>query len=144
MHLSVLTIHFTPKSYFSVPTQPRNFQLTPVEESSTQLQAMWLPPEPANGEIIAYTIYCRISLEQMYEEQRPEMENIFTEQFSNDGSELSAMINGLLPFTNYDCYVTAGTSVGEGSQSNNSTARTSEAGKSLLTIVAHCDLNNTQ
>ena len=118
----------------AVPTEPRNFQLTTV--SSMQLQATWLPPEPANGEIIAYTVYCRISQDQMYEEQQPGTDNndftkqISNNEFSNNGSELSLMINGLLPFTNYDCNVTASTSVGEGMQSNVSSNRTNEAGNS--------------
>ena len=70
----------------------------------------------------------------MYEEQQPGTDNngfsvqISNDEFSNNGSELSLIIDGLLRFTNYDCNVTASTSVGEGMQSTISSNRTDEAG----------------
>ena len=48
------------------------------------------------------------------------------------GDVTEANITELLPFTNYKCYVTANTSVGEGLPSNTQTQRTVESGESNL------------
>ena len=45
-----------------------------------------------------------------------------------DGTTLATTLTGLNPYTQYSCYVTANTSVGEGSPSNVLTAITNEAG----------------
>ena len=45
-----------------------------------------------------------------------------------NGAVTEATVMGLLPFTNYDCYVTANTSVGEGLPSGTLTQRTVESG----------------
>ena len=44
------------------------------------------------------------------------------------GGETQTTVMGLQPFTNYDCSVSANTSIGEGPPSNVLTARTVEAG----------------
>ena len=48
------------------------------------------------------------------------------------GDVTEAYMRELLPFTNYDCYVTASSSVGEGPPSNVRTQRTVESGESKL------------
>ena len=50
------------------------------------------------------------------------------------GGVTQATVEGLLPFTNYSCSVTANTSVGEGPPSDVSTARTVESSEC---IIAH-------
>ena len=49
---------------------------------------------------------------------------------SGDVNEATVM--GLLPFSNYDCYVTANTSMGEGHPSTTLTQRTVESGECVL------------
>ena len=51
-----------------------------------------------------------------------------------NGTLLTATITGLNPYTNYDCYVTANTSVGEGSLSSVATARTDESSEYIICL----------
>ena len=60
----------------------------------------------------------------------------FTVQETHAGGATTASITGLEPFTSYECYVTANTSVGEGSESNMFTQETSEAGESVTLLNA--------
>ena len=69
---------------------------------------------------MGYMVYCRI------------VGGEFTVRETPAGDTITASITGLEPFTSYECYVTANTSVGEGSESNMLTQETSEAGESLL------------
>ena len=48
---------------------------------------------------------------------------------TTSGDITEATVTGLLPFTNYDCYVTANTSVGEGPPSDTKTQRTVKNGE---------------
>ena len=48
------------------------------------------------------------------------------------GDVTEATVMGLLPFTNYDCYVTANTSVGAGLASGTLTRRTVKNGECAL------------
>ena len=59
---------------------------------------------------------------------------------SGDVTEFTVM--GLLPFTNYDCSVTASTSVGEGPPSITLTQRTVESGAYVLHGWLMCTYNN--
>ena len=106
------------------------FEVTRVTESSMQLFASWSAPELRNGIITKFTVYCRKSEVQSYIEQQPAgLNNPFMEQSVTDGKASSVrFVTNLEPFTGYDCYVTATTSVGEGEQSNNDSARTDEDG----------------
>ena len=51
-----------------------------------------------------------------------------------NGTKLTATITGLNPYTNYDCYVTANTSVGEGILSTATTARTYESSECIICL----------
>ena len=84
--------------------------------------ASWSPPDPTNGIITAYTVFCKMPSDQEFTTL-----NIST---------LSATIMELIPFTSYECYVTANTSVGEGPPSNNDTAMTDEGGEFSLKVVS--------
>ena len=56
------------------------------------------------------------------------------------GNHSETIIHGLLPYTNYTCFVTANTSAGEGNPSMNLTAQTDETCKYkdlLLDYVAY-------
>ena len=114
--------------FFAVPSAPQTFALVVV--SSTGLTATWQPPVPANGNITGYMVYCR------------SVGGEFTVQETPAGGATAASITGLEPFTSYECYVTANTSVGEGSESNMLTQETNEASEfysmSLHTLMVSC------
>ena len=101
--------------------------MSPVVGSPTQLSASWSVPIPTNGIITGYTVYCNISTNQTYPEQviGP---NAFTVRSIVNGTTLAAILTGLNPNTQYSCYVTANTSVGEGSPSSMITVLTIESG----------------
>ena len=101
---------------FSVPSSPQNFSLSPVAGSPSQLSASWSVPIPRNGIITGYSVYCNTSANQSYPEQMIGS-NVPTIRSVVNGTTLAATLNGLSPFTQYSCYVTANTSVGEGNPS---------------------------
>ena len=90
--------------------------LSMVPMSSSMLSASWMTPEPTNGIITGYTIRCSAPLGMLM-------------QFIIDGSMTTTVLSGLAPFTEYMCFISANTSVGEGDRSDNQTAMTDEAGK---------------
>ena len=103
---------------FLVPTKPLSFNINSSVGKPEQLEASWSPPNNENGIIIAYTVFCKLT-----------SDTDFTIRDTLNGSTLSVTILGLMPFTSYECYVTANTSVGEGPPSNNDTAVTDEDGE---------------
>ena len=107
---------------------PLNFQLSAV--SSSVLMTNWKPPSTPNGIVTGYTVYCTVSLNQTYPEQVPTGASTYT--VFNVTSQTSVYLSGLLPFTFYQCYVTANTSAGEGSPSDTNTTQTNEAGKNQI------------
>ena len=112
----------------TVPSMPLNFNLERLANQPTQLSASWSEPLPANGIITAYTLTCSLSSQQFYPEQsNTEPSSIVSTV--QDGSTTSATVEGLVPFTNYDCFMTANTSVGEGDSSSTETQRTDESGE---------------
>ena len=114
---------------FTVPSSPLQFSvLTVATGSPYELSAQWKLPITKNGIITAYTVYCKTSASQTYPEQMIGP-NVTIVSSAVSGAILAATINGLNPYTNYDCYVTASTSVGEGNYSNIATARTAESGE---------------
>eukprot|EP00731_Ephydatia_muelleri_P007378 Em0003g1626a len=111
----------------SVPSSPLALSVSTVSGSPNQLSASWSSPIPKNGIIIAYTIYCNTSASQAYPEQviGP---NVPTARSVVNGTAMAVIFStGLNPYTQYDCYVTANTSVGEGTPSLVITTRTSES-----------------
>lgn len=79
--------------------------------SSSSLTASWQSPDPANGLITAYTVYCRSG--------ETDLTPVVT-------TTKNAEINGLDAFTTYECYVTANTSIGESTPSNSRMETTNE------------------
>ena len=104
-----------------------NFSVYAVPGSPYQLSAQWSTPIPDYVNFTAYTVYCNTSVSQAYPEQMIGP-NVPTVRSVVSGTTLAAVITGLNPYTNYDCYATANTSVGEGNNSVVVTARTAEAG----------------
>ena len=79
--------------------------------------------------ITAYSVYCNTSASQAYPEQVIGL-NIPTIRSVVNGTTLAVTFNtGLNPYTQYSCYVTANTSVGEGNPSDVVMARTVEDGE---------------
>ena len=72
-------------------------------------------------------MYCNTSYAQSYPEQviGP---NVPTIRSVVNGTTLAATLSGLNPYTQYSCYVTANTSVGEGNPSNILTEQTPQSG----------------
>ena len=96
------------------PSQPLNVSLSAVSGSPNQLTATWTPPIPKNGIITAYTVYCNTS-------------TTLITTVVNGTTQAVTFNVGYYPFTQYSCYVTANTSVGEGAPSqvvNNTTSET--------------------
>ena len=84
------------------------------------------------GNITAYTVYCKTSASQAYSEQiiGP---NIPTNRSIVTGATLATVFSiGITPYTQYNCYVTANTSIGEGTPSQIMTARTDQSSKQNL------------
>ena len=54
-----------------------------------------------------------------------------------NGTESEAFVEDLTPFTNYGCFITANTSVGEGTSSIIVTATTVESSKAVLYMDTH-------
>ena len=116
------------KHSFAVPSSPLAFSLSTIPGSPNQLLASWSPPIPKNGIITAYTVYCNTSASQAYIEQMIGP-NVPTVRSVTSGSSLAVTFTtGLKPYTQYDCYVTASTSVGEGEPSQIVTKNTAETG----------------
>ena len=109
----------------TAPSMPLNFQLSAV--TSSVLMANWTPPSSPDGIVKGYTVYCTVSQNQTYPEQVPTGGSTYT--VFNETSQTSVYLSGLLPFTFYQCYVTANTSAGEGNPSDTNTTQTNQAGK---------------
>ena len=128
MYQDVLLLPF----HFAVPSLPQNFSLSPVAGSPTELFASWSVPIPRNGIITGYSVYCNTSANQTYPEQVIGS-NVPTIRSVVNGTTLATTLTGLYPYTQYSCYVTANTSVGEGNPSIILPQRTEEAGV-LITL----------
>ena len=72
-----------------------------------------------NGILEMYTVNCQTTQDQFYPEQESSVM-----QFDTPLTMLP--LTDLVPFTKYECFVTASTEAGTGPASNNDTARTTE------------------
>ena len=96
-----------------------------------ELLVTWTTPEEPNGIILNYTVYCddSSSSESGDDVLMPgDTEFLDTTTVTVSGSQQSAVVMNLIPYTYYDCYVTANTSVGEGNSSTLKSAQTDESG----------------
>ena len=76
-------------------------------------------------------MYCNTSANQAYPEQVIGS-NVPTIRSTVNGTTLATTLTGLNPFTQYSCYVTANTAVGQGSSSAILTVQTAQSGSSLF------------
>ena len=107
----------------AVPTRPRNFTLERVPGTPTQLRASWILPDTPNGVILSYTIRCTATIEA----------SIIIDVVGGDS--LTVLLEGLSPYTLYNCRVSANNSAGEGLSTDNETALTDEAGMYVIDIA---------
>ena len=120
----------------SVPSEPQ-LNLSRSVGEPNNLLATWTVPEDPNGIIQNYTVYCDATvlvegsgvsgagdlLLDISESNTPTVIVVVP------GSDLSVVVMELTPYTYYDCYVTANTSVGEGNSSMVQSAQTDESGQ---------------
>ena len=104
-----------------VLSAPTNFMLTRVDGSSTTLSASWNVPETTNGIISNYTIRCNTTGSDI----------MMLAPLTVDKSTLTTTLEGLIPFTEYTCTISASTGAGEGDSSGPQTATTDEDGKGI-------------
>ena len=115
--------------FSTAPSSPLNCSVSTVPGSPNELSASWSPPIPKNGIITAYTVYCNTSANQTYPEQMIGP-NVPTARSVVNGTTLAVIFTtGLTPYTQYNCYVTANTSVGEGTPSQIMTVTTDQTSK---------------
>ena len=92
----------------------------------TQFAIQWDSPEEPNGDLVAYSVYCKTSPQQPL----CDYDSAISLNSTSCASELNvsyhqqavlpvglsntAVIGGFSPYTNYTCYMTANTSAGEG------------------------------
>ena len=137
-----------------------NTTLAQVIGSPTKLYIQWKPPDEPNGIIVAYSIYCKVMVVNDVQQILGSVSGsgssesipitassglLMSEEVNGlgdisdyaisvvtKGTELKAFVENLTPFTNYECFITANTSAGEGSSSRIVTATTDESGKITL------------
>ena len=97
IHNTVIVI--TISMFCTVPAGPPR-QVVNIAKTSTSISVSWIPPATPNGVITEYQLQCS-SHEQSF-------------NHSVNGSQTAATLNGLLPYTNYSCNITARNSAGEG------------------------------
>lgn len=101
------------------PSAPTNLRVWSVGGDPYSLHLSWMPPSVPNGYILSYSIYCQESTQ----ESGSGMSSFFPSSATSSitsmvlGYELNVTVAGFVPFTNYSCYVTANTSIGEGNAS---------------------------
>ena len=111
-----------------MPSEPSTLTVSRRDGEPNELLVTWSTPESPNGVILNYTMYCNAS----------DSGDGDTATVVVPGSQLSAVVMNLTPYTYYDCYVTANTSVGEGNSSTVKSAQTDESGKSAIFELLIC------
>ena len=124
----------------SAPTSPR---IEAVFGQASQLLVTWQPPLTPNGIVIQYTTYCFVGNQTLVTDNSHlsgsgdgESSSIASNS-TVTGGVLSAIIDGLKPYTSYDCFITAYTSVGEGEASNVTSGITYESSELLKRTLLH-------
>lgn len=97
---------------------PTNVTVLTISGDPLSLYIGWSPPIVPNGYITHYNVYCQESQlaagsgDGMYILPTSSYQSIFTNTVLS--YDMNITISGLTPFTNYGCFVSANTSVGEG------------------------------
>ena len=116
-----------------VPSEP-SISVSRRDGEPNELLVTWTAPENPNGIILNYTVYCDTSLTSESGDNAlmsEDTEFLDAATVAVSGSARSAVVMNLIPYTYYDCYVTANTSVGEGNSSSVESAQTDESGQSV-------------
>ena len=111
--------------------------MAPVSTSANQIALAWTPPTQTNGIIIAYTVYCNTSATQALPEQVIGPNGATVRSIVNGTSQLAIFNTGLNPYTQYECFVTANTSAGEGLASPILIVRTGQSGEIFTNNLVH-------
>ena len=126
-------IHYV--NIYSAPSSPRKLSLSTVRYFPNLIIATWTPPIPKNGIITAYSVYCNTSV------------NSLIIGAKTNATTLVVTINtGSVMFTQYSCYVTANTSIGEGTPSQMITIESREPHRicySCRSIFPYCHIQYT-
>lgn len=126
-----------------VPSEPQEVTISTVYGFPTLLSLSWVPPSTPNGEVTNYIVYCEElpanfdSIASGSGETSGEIEDVIfpesntTLSITLPGNENGTLFPDLMPYTYYNCYVSANTSAGEGNFSIGVIARTDESSGSL-------------
>ena len=90
-----------------------------VPGSPNTLSASWMAPDPTNGIVSGYTVYCSTTSSP----------GLVLEPFNIGSEEATTILSGLVAFTEYTCTISATTGAGEGNLTDPRTAITAEDGK---------------
>ena len=115
---------FTYLLIYSAPLSPRRLSLSTVRYFPNLIIATWTPPIPKNGIITAYSVYCNTSVNSPIIGAKTNATTLVVT--INTGSDM---------FTLYSCYVTANTSIGEGTPSQMTTIESRESHIKFITAV---------
>ena len=116
------------ESSLSVPSPPENFSVSSIIRSPLSLSASWGEPSARNGIIESFTVRC-----SRLNAGGSDTTTIST-TVVNNGSVFSVTIEGLTPYTDYSCTISATTGAGEGNSSDAQIARTDEDGMKIYII----------
>ena len=105
---------------YVVPSEPQDITVSRRIGRPNELEIAWLDPANHNGIILNYTIYCTLTPSHS---EGPDSIVVVS------GDTFSTVVTALTPYTVYECYITASTSVGEGNASVAMSALTDESGK---------------
>lgn len=118
-----------------MPYEPQSPRAQKISGSPTELNVSWEAPLEPNGIITSYKVYCIEANKDISKSNNNTTDSATLMELSAinttevvPGTATETVVTGLTPYTYYDCYVTANTSVGEGNVSGSATARTDEYG----------------
>ena len=101
-----------------------------VNIDSTSISFKWNIPLTPNGIILKYMLQCS---------GLPDKQNL-----QLNGSQTTATLSGLHPYTNYSCNITAHTSVGGGPAATTSVTTEQDGKLTILDACAYTESNFTQ
>ena len=120
-------------SSITVPSNPVSPGVTTFVGNPTSLFISWSEPTTLNGFISHYTVYCEEedttgSGSGGFVSPSTVSMNQYMTNDTVPGNSTFAVLSGLVPYTTYNCFVSASTSAGESSFSPMVTATTDESG----------------
>ena len=115
--------------FHPVPSEPQSVSVSTLLGFPMELLIRWLPPLELNGILIFYTTYCRVPHTASNVSSTGALSPMSVNSMVVSSNATEVRFLGLMPYTTYECFVTASTSVGESNFSSIVTARTDEAGR---------------